>query len=135
MPLHSNIKYIIYSNSNAVDGSGDHFIREGQRRLMKPIRRVLAKMTISTIMIPSLIQMTTVSNLINAPLKNKNPVMYRETHARLPHLENFQNIGGGGGRMNELSVDRTGVHEFIHQSPSHYTTVNAAASHRHTGLG
>ena len=28
LPLHSNIKYIAISNSNAVDGSEDHFIRE-----------------------------------------------------------------------------------------------------------
>ena len=28
LPLHSNIKYIAISNSNAVDGSKDHFIRE-----------------------------------------------------------------------------------------------------------
>ena len=28
LPLHSNIKYITISNSNAVDGSEDHFIRE-----------------------------------------------------------------------------------------------------------
>ena len=28
LPLHSDIKYIAISNSNAVDGSEDHFIRE-----------------------------------------------------------------------------------------------------------
>ena len=28
LPPHSNIKYIAISNSNAVDGSEDHFIRE-----------------------------------------------------------------------------------------------------------
>ena len=32
---------------------------------------------------------------------NMNPVMYRETRARLPHLENFQSIREKKEEMNE----------------------------------
>ena len=35
LPLHSNIKYIAISNSNAVDGSEDHFTQEEIPRDLK----------------------------------------------------------------------------------------------------